>query len=199
MKARILDQQVKVYNSMDENSVSFATLPMGSEIEFGGAKRKAGKLWVPITLNTGQQAYIPGETRIAPIQLGSLWQNNVDLYTEPSATSLVKKQLARNTRVYVLQKIKTGEQDWVKVRDMDGVEGYINGDKRIRIIQQKTKSMGMKNIRSGAMWLIAGLIIIFSGDGPAAQSTYSLLGYGGILFGGVMLVMGLYQYRTASI
>lgn len=199
MKARILDQQVKVYNSMDENSVSFATLPIGSEIEFGGAKRNAGKLWVPITLTTGQQAYIPGETRIAPIQLGSLWQKDVELYTEPTTHSLVKKQLARNSKVYVLQKVKAGEQDWVKVRDMDGVEGYISGDKRIRIIQQKTKAMGMKNIRSGVMWLVAGLIIIFSGDGPTAASTYSLLGYAGILFGGGMLVMGAYQYRTASI
>jgi len=197
MKARILDADVKVFTSMDANAVSIATLPAGTEIEFGAAKRKGGKLWVPITLSTGQQAFIPGETRISVIQLGSLLQNNVDLHAEPRAGSLIKQQLARKTQLYILQVIKGGDRDWVKVRDMTGNEGYIAGETRIKVIQQKTKSMGMRNIRSGVMWVIAGLIIIFSGETPASNSAYYLFGYGAIIFGGVMVVMGLTQYLKA--
>src|SRR4030066_1969019 len=179
MKARIKDAQVKVYSSMDENAVSIATLPIGSEVELGAAKRKSGKLWVPITLSTGQQAFIPGDTHVDLIKLGSLWQNNVELRSDPSEGSLVKQQLARNSKVYILQLVKGGMgKDWVKVRDMNGIEGYVSGDTRIRVIQQTTKAMGLKNLRSGVMWGIAGLIVIFSGNSPASGGVYNLFGYG---------------------
>jgi hypothetical protein len=197
MKGRIIDPQVKVYSSMDENSVSIATFQEGKEIEFGGAKRKSGKVWVPITLSTGQQAFIPGESRIFAIREGSLMQNNVDVHAEPSAESLVKQQLARNSKVYILQVVKGEGQDWVRVRDASGSEGYISGDTRIKVLQQKTKAAGRKNILTGAMWLIAGLVITFSGSTPSASGSFGLLGYGAILFGAVMLISGVVQYLTA--
>jgi hypothetical protein len=197
MKARILDQQVKIYSSTDANSVSIGTLPEGSEIEFGGAKKKDGKLWVPITLSTGQQAFIPGDTRIYMIREGSLLQNNVELHTEASSGSLIKSQLARNTRLYILEVVKGDGQDWVRVRDMNGTEGYIPGSTRIRVVQQKTKASGRKSMLSGAMWLIAGLVITFSNTATTPGSSYSLLGYGALLFGGVMLISGIVQYVTA--
>jgi hypothetical protein len=191
MKARILDSQVKVYSSMDQNAVSIATLPEGSEIEYGSPKRSAGKLWVPITLSTGQLAYIPGEARISVIHEGALMQDNVALYSEPSAESQVKQQLGRNTKVYLLQKIDGGGQVWMRVRDSNGIEGYIAGDTRIRVIQAR------KNLLTGAMWLIAGLAITFSGSSNTSGGSFSLLGYGAILFGGVMLIMGLVAFFTA--
>jgi hypothetical protein len=197
MKARILDSQVKVYSSTDANAVSIATLPEGSEIEFGGVKRKAGKLWVPITLSTGQQAFIAGETRIFIVREGSIMQNNVELHAEPSSGSLVKSQLARNAKVYILQVVKGDGRDWVRVRDINGSEGYIAGDTRIRVLQQRTKALGRKNMISGAMWLIAGLVITFSNSGSTAGSSFSLLGYGALLFGAVMLISGIVQYVTA--
>jgi len=196
MKARILDPQVKVYSSFDANAVSIATLNEGSEVEFGAPKRKAGKLWLPITLSTGQLAYIPGETRLFLIRMASIMQN-VDLHTEPSSGSLVKQQLPRNTRVYVMEVIKRDDQDWVKVRDMNGSEGFISGNTSIRVIQEKTKAMGRRNMFTGVMWLIAGLIVTFSGGSPASGGGFTLLGYGAILFGAVMLISGLVQLFTA--
>jgi hypothetical protein len=198
MKARILDPQVKVYSSTDAYAVSIATLPEGSEVEFGGAKRKAGKVWVPITLSTGQQAFIPGDTRIFIIREGMLLQNNVELRAEPSRGSLIKSQLARNTKVYILQVVKGDGQDWVRVRDTtNGSEGYIPGETRIRVLQQKTKASGRKSMTSGVMWLIAGLVITFSNSAQTSGSSFSLLGYGALLFGAVMLISGIFQYVTA--
>jgi predicted phage tail protein len=124
-------------------------------------------------------------------------QNNVDLHEGPSAGSLVKQQLSRNSKVYILEVVKGDGQDWVKVRDDNGREGYISGNTRINVIQQKTKAMGRKNILSGAMWLIAGLVITFSGTSPASGGSFYLLGYGAILFGVVMLIMGVMQFLTA--
>jgi hypothetical protein len=198
MKARTIDDQVKVYSSTDANSVSIATLPAGSEIEFGGTKRKTGKLWVPITLSTGQQAFIPGETKIFVIQEGSLLQNNVELHSEPSSGSLIKSQLARNTKFYILGVGKGEGKNWLRIRDMNGSEGYIAGETRIKVIQQRTKAFARKNLFSGVMWLVAGIIIIFSNSAPASGSSFSLLGYGAILFGAVMLISGIVQYVTAK-
>jgi len=197
MKARVLDEKVKVYSSMDANAVSIATLTEGSEIEFGPAKRKAGKVWVPITLSTGQQAFIPGEARIYVLRQGTLMQNNVNLLAEPAGEASVKQQLARNTRVDILQVVERDGQKWVKIRDSNGSEGYIAGNTRIRVIQQKTKANGRKNILSGAMWLIAGLLIVFSNSSVTSGGSFTILGYGALLFGAVMLISGLVQFFTA--
>ncbi len=197
MKGRILDPQVKVYSSIDANAISIATLPEGSEIEYGPAKRKAGKLWVPITFSTGQMAYIPGETHIYIIREGLILQNNVDLHVEPSAGSLIKQQLKSHPKLFILQVVKGEGQDWVRVRDASGSEGYISGDTRIRVLPQKTKALGRKNMLSGTMWLIAGLVMTFSGNSTTSGGSFSLLGYGAILFGAVMLISGLVQVLTA--
>jgi len=197
MKARTLDGQVKVYSSMDANAVSFAVLPEGSEIEFGAARRKGGKVWVPITLSTGQQAFIPGDARIYMIKRGALMQKNADVFNEPSKESLVKQQLDRNSRFDILKVEEADGKRWVRIRDTNGNEGYMDGNTRIRVIQQKTKALARKNILSGAMWLIAGLLITFSSTSAASGSGFIILGYGAILFGAFMLISGLVQFFTA--
>ena len=60
------------------------------------------------------------------------------------------------------------------------------------------KAMGRKNMLTGVMWLIAGLVVTFSGGSPASGGSFVLLGYGALLFGGVMLVAGLVQLLTAK-
>jgi uncharacterized protein YgiM (DUF1202 family) len=197
MKARILDPQVNVYSSMEENSISIASLKEGSEIEFGSSKRKAGKVWVPITLSTGQQAYIPGETHIYVIREGALLQNNVDMHTEPSSSSTIKQTLNRNAKVSVLQVVKGEGEDWVRVRDANGSEGFIGGNTRIRVLQQKTRSQGRKNVLTGVMWIIAGIVVIYPNFSVSSATTITYLGYAALLFGAGMLVLGIYQYVTS--
>lgn len=197
MKARILDPQVKVYSSMDDNTLSIATLQEGSEIEFGGKKRKSGKFWVPVVLATGQNAYIPGDARIYIIREGTLVQNSVDMHSEPSSDSPVKQQLMRNTRLSILQVIKQDGQDWVRVRDTAGNEGFISGETRVRLVTQKSKALGRKNMISGGLWLVAGAIMLYSELSNPAGSGFDLLVYGAILFGLVMLVSGIVQFVTA--
>jgi hypothetical protein len=80
---------------------------------------------------------------------------------------------------------------------MNGMEGFISGNTRIRVIQQKTKAMGRRNMFSGAMWLVAGLVITFSNSSAASGGGFIIFGYGAILFGAVMLVSGLVQFITA--
>ncbi len=197
MKGIILDPQVKVYSSMDDNSVSMATLEKGSEIEYAAPKRKGGKVWVPILLQTGQTVYITGDTRVFTVRLGELMDQTVDLYDAPSSTATVKQQLPRTTKVSILQVVKDEGVDWVRIRSTDGVEGYISGNTRIRLVQQRTKAGARRNLITGTMWVIAGVIIAFT-QNTSGSSSFTLLGYGAILFGAVMLISGLVQYFTAK-
>lgn len=197
MKARILDSQVKVYGSMDDKEPSIASLSKGMEIEFGGAIKRAGRVWVPVTLTGGQKGYITGETRIFAIREGALMQNLVDIHEQASAESPVKQQLKRNDRIIIEEVIKESDERWVRVRDMNGNEGFIHGDTRIRVIQQKTKAMGKKNVLTGVMWLVIGVLIAFSGSSITSGGSFKLLGYLALLFGAGMLIMGLIQFLTA--
>jgi hypothetical protein len=197
MKARILDPQVNVYSSMDANSISIATLKEGSEIEFGGSKRKAGKVWVHIILSTGQQAYLPGDAHIFVIREGALLQNNVEVHAEPSNDSLVKQKMNRNDKVSVLQVVKGDGQDWVRVRDATGSEGYISGNTRIRVVQQKSKAQGRKNMFTGVLWIAAGIVVIYPSFSPTTGGSIVYLGYAAMLFGVVMLGLGIYQFTTS--
>lgn len=184
---------------MDENGLSLTTLPAGSEVEVGSLQRKSGKVWLPIILSTGQKAYLPGETKRFVIQEGALMQESVEMHADPSARSVVKQKLLRNAKLFIMEKNKGVDGEWVKVRDMNGIEGYVSGDTRLRVKPMLTKASGMRNIRSGVMWIIAALIIFFSGNTPPTGSVYSLFGYAAFVFGAIMIIAGWLQYRRAPL
>jgi len=197
MKGRILDPQVKVYSDPSPNALSLATLPAGSEIEFGAPRRKAGKVWVPITLTTGQQAFISGETRVSVIQQATLLQKDVEMHSEPSADSPVKQRLAGNPKVYILEAVGQGNQGWFKVRDASGSEGFIPRRTRMRVIVEKTKALGKKNMLTGALWLIGGVVVTAATWSAASGGGTYIFAWGAILFGAVQLIIGLVQFLTA--
>ncbi len=197
MKARILDPQVKVYTSMDANTISIASLQEGSEVEIGPTKRKAGRLWVPVILSTGQKGYIPGDAHRFVIREGSLMQDNVDLHVEPSAESAVKLQMKRNTKLAILQVIKAGGSDWVKIRDASNNEGYISGNTQVRLVAQRTKASGRRNIITGVMWLIAGLIFLYSESRTPSTGGFDIFWLIALGFGAIILISGVVQYIKA--
>ena len=197
MKAIILDPQVKVYSSIDSNTISIATLGKGSEIEIGPAKKKAGKLWVPVIMSTGQKAYIPGETKMHIIREGAVMDAIVDLHSEPSAESPVKLQLKRNGRLSILEVITLEGHPWVRVRDSSGMEGYISGETRVRLTPQKSKANGRRNMITGGMWLVAGAIFTFSNNPATSTSGLDLIGIGALVFGLIIFISGLVQFLTA--
>jgi hypothetical protein len=197
MRARIIDPQVKLYSSPEPNALSLATLAEGTEIEFGKTIRAGGKKWIEVILPSGQKGYLPDATRVYPFRLATPLQNNVPMYNQPTEHSLVRQTLKRNTRLYLIDVTRGEDQDWAKVRDMNGVEGYISGRTRMRIIPEKSKALARKNILSGVMWCIGGAIIINIGASSSGGST-SFVAWGAILYGVFQFIMGIYQYFTAA-
>ena len=198
MRARIIDPQVKLYSSPEANALSLATLVAGTEVEFGKTFKKDGKKWTEVLMPSGQKGYIPAETRIFPFRLGALLANNVPLYTQPSADSLVKANFSRNTKIYMTDVVRTENQDWVKVRDLSGNEGYISGRTPLRAIAEKSRALGRKNMITGALWCIGGIVVtVITYNSSSGGGTY-IVAWGAILFGFVQLIQGIYQYFTAK-
>jgi hypothetical protein len=199
MRAKILDQQVKLYSSPEPNALSLATLTEGTEIEFGKTIKAGGKKWVEVIMPSGQKGYLPDATRVFPFRLATPLQNNVAVYNQPSAQSLVRQTLQRNTKIYLIGVTRAEDQDWVQVRDMNGVEGYISGRTRLRVVQQKSKALARKNMLSGAFWCIGGIIVTVATYGAASNGggTY-FVAWGAIAYGAIQFISGIYQYFTAT-
>jgi len=124
MKAKIINQPVNVTSEADVNSPIITELAIGSEVELGVVVKKK---WISVTLSTGQQGYMPGNTRVFFINRAVLIQENVNVYAEPSAQSPIKTQYKKNDIFFITDIVKQDKITWSKIRDSSGNEGYIDG------------------------------------------------------------------------
>ncbi|OHB66111.1 MAG: hypothetical protein A2Y76_03575 [Planctomycetes bacterium RBG_13_60_9] len=210
MKARIIEQPARVYREADLNSPSIADLQVGTEVELGAVKKKHGTEWVAVTLSDGQRGYVPGETRIYQIKEATLLQKTVDVHAEPSLQAPVTVQYKKNDRFWIVQYkkndrfclVKQGEEEWVKIRDSAGNEGFIAGDTKINVVQEEpvaTKGAGGKNMLFGAMWCIGGTVVtaVTYSEASSEGGTY-IIAWGAIVFGALQFLKGVWQVLTAS-
>jgi hypothetical protein len=198
MRARILDPQVKLYSSPEPNALSLATLEQGAEIEFGAVIKKSGKKWVEVLMPTGQKGYIPAETKVFHLRMAAPLQNNVKIYHDATEHSLVLNTLKRGSKVLLVEVVRRDGRDWVKVREPNGVEGYISGQTRLRVTPPKTKALARKNMISGVLWCIGGIIVTTATMSAASEGGTYIIAWGAILFGAVQFIQGVYQYFTAT-
>ena len=101
-----------------------------------------------------------------------------------------------------MEGIKQDAKSWVRIRDAARVEGYIDGQTKIKVIAEAariTNALGKKNMLYGALWCIGGTIITV-GTYTAASSgggTYFIT-WGAIIFGALQFLQRLYQFVTAK-
>lgn len=202
MKARIIDQTVKVTSEPDFNSPTITELAVGSEIEIGGVRKNLGKEWVAVMLPTGQKGYLPGDVRIYHIKPAILLDKNVNLYAAPSAQSPVKTIYNKNAKLYLTDVVEQDNQKWVKVRDDSGNEGFIGAQTRIKLIPEVTKGVGQKMMLYGALWCIGGIVVTVGSYSLASSSSSGgsyFIAWGAVLFGAIQFLKGLYKFLTAPV
>jgi hypothetical protein len=197
MKARIVEPQVKVFSEPDVNSLSISSLSAGDEVDYSGMRWKAWKSWAMVTLANGQKGYLPAETKIFFIKQAVLLQNDIQVYSEPTKLSLIKQTLQKKNRFYITKIIDKDTKSWVKIRDLSGNEGYIDGHTRIRVMTEVTRATGSRNMLSGGMWCLAGIVVSgFPFSAPSAGGVL-IVTWGALLYGSVKFLLGLYQYWTS--
>lgn len=198
MKARILDSQVFVYSEPDLNSQPVTQIFGGQEVELGSVKKKDGKQWIKVKLTTGQEGYLTGDSRVFVIKLVSLLQNNAKFYSSPSITSIPKTEFRKNDKFYLVEVIKEADKEWVKVRDLKGNEGFVEGNTKIKQIPVVNKEVGKKNMLYGALWFIGGVVVTVGTLSAASGGGTYIVAWGAILFGGIQFVQGLIQFLTTN-
>jgi len=194
MKARVLDVQVIVYSDKDPNSAQVAGLTAGNEIELGEVAKNKGLKWVAVTLPKGQRGYIKGDVKVFVFSRLSLLQKEADFKEQPFAMSLVKRKLTRGEQFDRLDVVESDGRQWVKIRDLQGIEGYI--DSKTRVMEKSTRpplSAG-KNMLYGAIWCIGGIVVTAATYSSASSrgGTY-IVAWGAIAFGGFQFLKGLFQ------
>jgi uncharacterized protein YgiM (DUF1202 family) len=198
MTARVINHPAKVYEVPDSKSSPFTELKVGTEVELGKTKKKGGNTWVAVSFANGQNGYLPGDTEIFQIRLVMLREDKVNIYSEPSASSSIKTSCGRNTKLFLTDLVSHHGRTWVKIRDADGNDGYIDSQTKIKTITLKTKAVGKKNMLYGCLWLIGGITvmgILFSSKSSGGDIFFITLGV--ILLGLIIFFQGLYQYFTA--
>ena len=122
-------EATKIYSKPDFNSMPIAELTYGNRLELGVIKDVNGTKWFTATLPDGQWGYMPGETKINFAMRLKLFEKEVIVYSEPSADSAVVTHMKKDT-IYDVIPFGDHNQNWARIRDSYGNEGYIDGKTR---------------------------------------------------------------------
>jgi hypothetical protein len=198
MKARILNSQVYIYSEPDPSSSIVSQVFAGQEVELGSVKKKGGISWVKVKLATGHEGYLSGDSKVFIIRQVSLLQNSVKVYGSPNLVSTPRTEFKKNDKFYLVEVLKQDDKDWVRIRDLQGAEGFIEGNTKIKQIPIVTRDVGKKNMLYGALWFIGGIVVTFGSMAAASGGGTYLVTWGAIIFGAIQFVQGVIQYATSN-
>ncbi|HUA62091.1 MAG TPA: hypothetical protein VML19_25260 [Verrucomicrobiae bacterium] len=200
MKFR-MDQAQQLYSQPNPTAVTGTQIAMGEEVEIGGEVKRNGVGFCPVRRSNGQAGYIPGDTRASHIKPMTIDQADVAIYTGPSAQSYLRGRLGRNSRIWMFPGVvQDGAQQFVRIRDNSGNEGYMDGSTRVKGVVEVTRKAALKNLTAGALWCVGGLIVTIATYAAASDGggTYFIM-WGPVIFGAIQFFKGLGQLMSAPI
>ena len=198
MRAILTDESTPVYATIEDQSVSIASLHRDDEFELGRVTRKKRAVWVEVTLDSGVKGYISGDAHIFALKKVQLLDSEAAMRAEPSGESALIKTMHKGDVFLTLKVEKTDQGGWVRVRDAVDAEGYIAGNTKIRILQQVKKSDAQRTLLLGGLMLVIGIGFgIFSYLAKQQDTIAYYLALGFIVFGVLQLSQGFIQYRQA--
>ena len=208
MRVYLLDDQVPVFPKPDGTSIPLARLSAHEEIDLGHTVKSGGADWVEAVLGDGRHGYIAGPTKIHEIKLTTLKQDEADMLEQPSFHGARKARLTKGQKFYLLHSVPGEGGTWIRIRDLQGREGFIHGDTSIVKEEgaapapakppagggggplappvKKSGGAGRPDIRNGLVAIALGLIATLGGRALAPQ-----LGGGYYVTWGI-IVVGVY-------
>lgn len=199
MKAVLTDEEVHVYSSMEENSISIAALHKGDIVELGKVTRKKNQTWVEITLPNEQKGYIVGETKIFTIKKAQLTSNSADLHESPDENSPVLKTYTKGSQLTVsgVENLEAG--NWFKIEDEAGMVGYIaSGSAKLRVVPELSRSTAIRSMITGAVFAVIGIVLTLANGNPNDQGGMIYISYAVIFFGLLQLGQGAFEFYRVT-
>ena len=198
MKAVLTDEQVLVYSSTENQSISIATIHKGEVMDLGKVIRKKGKVWVEIALLGNQKGYISGETKIFSIRKGQVITNSADLVETPVKSAVVIKTLQRGAILTISGVEKTEEGSWFKAMDNSGVNGYIATSVKLKMVPEYSRSSAIKNMITGLVFIVIGVGLTVLNLQSQQANGMIYLSYAVIFFGLLQGGQGLIEFLKAQ-
>ncbi len=123
-KPIVCQQLITVYKDPGLTVPLGAELPPGTEILMGQAVGNA----VAVVLGEGVPGYISGDSKIRVIQDCLLNQDEVLAYEQCSKDAPVTHRFVRGDAFCILDVVKDVSGSWIRIRDTQGAQGYMDGD-----------------------------------------------------------------------
>jgi uncharacterized protein YgiM (DUF1202 family) len=193
MKAILIDDEIHVYATTEEDSISVAVLKKGAEVELGKVTQRKKKTWVEISLPGDQKGYIAGDTKIFAIRKTTVATPSVDIKKAPSEEAETIKTLVKGSSLTVYGVEGTEETGkWFKVRDEDNIEGYVPTPTKLRVLPEVSKTSAIRNIVTGFIFAGIGAFLVFTDANSASNMQW--IAYAVIFFGVLQLGQGVAEF-----
>ncbi len=197
MRASLGDDNARVWQEPNAESISMTSIRKGDEFEVGKVIRKKKEVWVTVTLDNGVTGYISGDTHIFAIQKVEAVGNDLELYESPDATSPVLSIIPKKTLFTVRGFENANDENWYRAEDEEGNQGYIKSGVRLRAKPQITRESARKMMITGALFAVGGAVLyfVFPANPEASGGDTSFISLGLILLGLFQVFQGFMQYR----
>jgi hypothetical protein len=194
MKAILTDEEVKVYASMEDTTLSIATFHKGDEVDLGKVTRKKNETWVEVALPNDQKGYIAGETKIFTIKRAQLTSKSVDLHEAPDETSPELKTYVKGDIMTVkgVEALEAG--NWFKIVEEPDLVGYIAAaEAKLRVVPELTRSGAIRNLVTGGIFAAIGIVLTLMNSDPTQQNGMSYISIAVIFFGLLQMGQGVFE------
>lgn len=190
----ILTSSVLVHNMAGEQGSGMCLLNADDEVDLGTTKKAGGKKWVGVILRDGRKGFIAGDTpirRLSPVKLN---QGEATILPEPGAAENTGWKVKKGGSFLLLKTVESNGLKWVKVRDTNGREGYVDGKVKIQTVAVKVSNTPQHDMVVGAIWCVGGIVVTAATYSAVSQTggTY-FIAWGAILFGGIQFFKGLFR------
>ena len=195
MKAILMDDETPVYASIEDNTISIATIHKGEEMELGKVIQKKRKSWVEVSLGAEQKGYITGDTKIFAIRKVTVMNPSIDVKESPSDDAPVVKTLLKGSTMTVcgVEKLESGS-DWFKVRDDAEMTGFVPTSAKLRVVPESSQSNAVRNLVTGLIFAAIGVFFVVSNNSSSSGSNMVWISYAVIFFGLLQLGQGAFEY-----
>ena len=194
MKAILTDEQALVYNSLEDQTISIATIHKGEVMDLGKVIRKKKKVWVEIALPGEQKGYIAGDTKIFAVRKAQLTSNTANLVDTPSKLAANVKTFTRGTILTISGVEKNDEGSWFKATDEAGVSGYVISDAKMKVVPESSRSGANRNMITGLIFIIVGIALAVMNGQSQQASGMVYIAYAVIFFGLLQGGQGVVEY-----
>jgi len=197
MKAKIIGQPATIYSQPDPTAPPITQAMVGGIVDLGRVKKQNGRAWVAVTLSDGRRGYLAGDARVLALRRGTLLQNEVAAYSQPSTSSGVKARYQKCATLYLGERVAQDGKAWVKVLDAAGNEGFVDGETRIQVVAEGAKAAARKKMLRGGLWCVVGIAVTAGTYSLASPGGTYFVTWGAIVFGGIQFFQGMYQFLSA--